>query len=160
MNYVERTSETLSKAFADLNRQGFIAREDYECCSGCGGGAITGEAEEIVRRTQKNPLGACFYHRQDAESRDEGRNFYLTFGDLNSQKLGHMGLSTEEVGKRVVETLKKYGIGFEWSGDPEQRIEILVDSLRDWNPSRPEVDYTDMWADEWDGEDEDDEEDE
>jgi hypothetical protein len=121
------SSDKLNLAFRLMRKKGLIAYQNYSCCSNCAGIEITNEAEQRIEAGKATPesiKGCCFYHRQDAESRDAGRSFYLAYGPMDSAKHDEIGLDTAEVGKLVVEALREAGVGFEWDGNPNTRIEV------------------------------------
>lgn len=114
----------LNHAFADLRAQGFLARQNFSCCSSCGGYDMATKAERL-KDQGKEVKGCVFYHAQDEESREKGRNFYVSFGNLNTDKHGVIGIDSEEVGQAVLDTLIKYGINATWSGKETDRVCIV-----------------------------------
>src|SRR5262245_35729714 len=55
--------DRLDMAFADLERQGILARQNYWCCSTCGHSAAW---EEVKQAQAQRPVnGYVFYHNQD-----------------------------------------------------------------------------------------------
>lgn len=122
----------LNDAFRAMRRAGLIARQNYLCCSSCAGAQI---AVDIENKIDKDPkakdkiAGTCFYHRQDAAALGRRGNdaiMMLRYGNLDTQKHGMVGNTTEEVGRIVCQALRESGIGFEWDGDPSKCIEISV----------------------------------
>ena len=61
--------EKLDAAFESLTQAGFLARQNFMCCSGCAGCALANEAEKLVD-AGTSPNGAVFFHQQDAEVLD------------------------------------------------------------------------------------------
>lgn len=119
------SSDKLNLAFRLMRKKGLIAYQNYQCCSNCGGYAITTEAErriEAGKATKESIKGCCFYHAQDAEDRDKGRPFYLAYGPMDSTKYNEIGLDTVRVGKLVAEALDEAGVVYEWNGSGSQRI--------------------------------------
>lgn len=117
----------LNAAFRLMRKAGLLAMQNYQCCSNCGGYALTTKAEDLVKsgkRTKDSIKGCCFYHRQDAEDRDQGHPFYLRYGDMDSTELDVIGLSTEVVGKMVCECLDEAGVSHSWDGNPGQCIQV------------------------------------
>jgi hypothetical protein len=122
---------------------GYIAREDFSCCGGCAGYELTLLAEEAIDRGRPagSIRGAVYYHRQDAERFAAGDDFYIGYGSIDSVKYGDLGLSTERVGREVVEVLGSHGVGTEWDGDGDTRIKVLVSTVTDpWPEFGDELD--------------------
>jgi hypothetical protein len=126
--------DALNRAFQAMRRWGLIARQSFMCCRGCAGSAIATELKEKIEGGKLDPdtvKGCCTYNRQDAESRDAGKPFYLGYGPIEvhgingSDKPVTLGGTCEEVGNTVCEILEKFGIGFEWNGDCDTRILVL-----------------------------------
>jgi len=89
----------ISKAFSELRKAGYFARQNYWCCQSCGWSAVPEGREKVV-----------FYHSQDNDRKKAGQPFHLAWsGD----------------GKEICDILNKNGITTEWDGDKSQRILIL-----------------------------------
>ena len=118
----------LARAFAELRKNGFLARQNYLCCQNCAGCAMSNTAtEKVDAGADKDSIKGCvFYHRQDADNRDAGQDFYLAYGPMDTVKYGIIGLSNEEVGKIVVDTLTKHGVETVWDGGGGTRIKVKV----------------------------------
>jgi hypothetical protein len=129
----------LNEAFKRFRRAGLVARQNFLCCSGCAGYALTLDIEKRIDAGKDRPKGVIFYHRQDAEAlRDrpsrpfesrqvaEDRTMCLRYGQVNSSKYGWIGEDTAEVGRLVCAVLADVGIGYDWSGDPNKCINISV----------------------------------
>src|SRR5438270_13607378 len=71
--------DRLDAAFAELERAGIVARQDFSCCGNCGSSEIWDEMETVSRRGQR-VRGYTFYHMQDTEAAVEGRGVYLGYG--------------------------------------------------------------------------------
>jgi hypothetical protein len=121
--YNEELRENMNKAFNDMRKVGFIARQDFSCCQSCAGSELAREAAKRVQ-AGKTVNGVVYYHHQDAEGRNEGRNFYLAYGEVDSDKIGKIRMDTKTVGERVCEILKKHNVPFEWDGTSKSRILI------------------------------------
>lgn len=119
-------STRLRSAFNQLRKMGYLAKQNFSCCSNCAGYALT---EEAVKKVQagKTIRGSVFYHAQDAASRDEGDDFYLSYGPLDSTELGQIGIDTEAVGQEVVKVMKENGVIVEWNGSGNTRILVKVE---------------------------------
>jgi len=115
----------LNKAFSELRKMGYIARQNFECCGSCAGYAIAEKASEMVSAGRKAPRGAVYYHRQSGGCRDAGENFYIYFGQIDTSEHGEIGIETEEVGKEVMEVFERNGIKARWNGDPNEAILVV-----------------------------------
>lgn len=91
----------LTKAFKELRKEGYFARQNWKCCQTCGWAAISDEQAKH----------AVFYHAQDAR-------------DLREKNYCH--LAWEGDGKKIVKILKSNGLNVKWSGNKEQRIRVEV----------------------------------
>jgi hypothetical protein len=123
----------LRAAFADLRKAGYLARQNYLCCYGCAGYALTGRAAELVA-AGKAVRGAVFYHRQDADDLAKLGRCYLGFGPLHhSPGAGKpeqtIGIHPEEVGYELMAVLHRHNIAAAWDGNPDTRI--LIDLTRE-----------------------------
>lgn len=122
--------DALDRAFKAMRRWGLIARQNYSCCQGCAGYEIASQLKTKIEagKDVSGVKGACFYTRQDAESRDANKPFYLSFGPVEISGLDKpvmLGGTAEEVGNTVCEILDKFGISFAWSGDGDTRIRVM-----------------------------------
>lgn len=124
MENVEGNRKLLVKSFADLRRQGLIARTNFMCCQNCAGSAIADSVSKVSKEKAAKVKGCVFWHHQDEEDIRLRGNLSLAYGDLDSNVHGKVGLTNEEVGKMVVETLKKRGLKVEWNGDVGTRIRV------------------------------------
>lgn len=113
-------SDKLKAAFAELRQRGFLARQNYYCCGGCGMYAMNERVKEMAIKNKK-VRGVVFYHNQDNARRKEGKDFHLNFAGV--------GVPTESVGHEIVATLNRNGIVTEWDGSATTRIRILVSSI-------------------------------
>jgi Fe-S oxidoreductase len=108
----------LNAAFADLRKQGFLARQNFLCCSTCGLYDLGYRADELQAKDEY-VAGIVFYHSQDNDDKVDGRKFYLTF--LSAA----VGMSTKKVGEAVVKILNRNGVKTEWNGKADRRIAVL-----------------------------------
>lgn len=109
--------DRLDAAFAALDARGIIALQNagYTLSEG-----ITEVAETLhARGTRESVRGYCFYHGQDLERAVEGHGIMLAFGSLDDDRE-----NKHKVGQLVRETLEERGFTVEWSGDPEQRLNL------------------------------------
>jgi hypothetical protein len=140
----------LERAFADLERSGWIARMDFTCCQTCG-------HAEIGDERSGGEHSYVFFHAQDAEHlADPGPHLYLSYSYFDT----HPGLDRDlvdaaedsedpelreraweqharietAVGATLVECLRRHGLVVEWDGSHETRPFV---ALRDWRKPLP-----------------------
>lgn len=126
-----RTDSKL-KALFDLARKNHIvARENYWCCSSCGGSGIWQRAEALHKQG-KEVRGYLFYHYQDYE-----RAWKQVFGRHAERKISlRYGAYPEDdrvegvrLGQLIVKLAMDSGFSesdIEWDGDPGTVIELRV----------------------------------
>jgi hypothetical protein len=113
----------LNEAFRALRKHGLIARQNFMCCSSCACSQIANDAEKLVDKGQKI-AGGVFYHKQDGDNLRDGREFYVRFGQIDTQKHGVLGISDEQIGRLVIQEFEKARIRAQWDGNI--RTAILV----------------------------------
>ncbi len=91
--------EKITKAFRELRKQGYFARQNYLCCNNCAWTCMPAESRKK----------AVFYHEQDKETLDERGYCYLSWSG-----------SAEE----ITDVLQDCGIFVSWSGRADRRIGI------------------------------------
>lgn len=94
-------------AFRELRKQGFIARQNYQCCQTCGWAALdcdynVGDDDNVV-----------FFHRQDADS------------FLNGNLKSVLFMSWQGDGDAIKRVFESHGFSVEWNGAESERIGIL-----------------------------------
>lgn len=119
----------IDRAFKVMRHMGLVAYQNYQCCAGCAGTAITTEVERrLDQGTPREDIkGVVFYHKQDAEVlRDGGllgKTLCIRYGDCESQKYGIVGMETAVVGHLVTQALAVVGIKYSWNRNPLSVIE-------------------------------------
>jgi hypothetical protein len=110
--------DKLDLAFADLEEQGIIARQDYWCCARC---AHSAAGYEIFGNERGTDFwkGYVFYHEQDTDGAPGG-SLLLGFGAYED---GDEAM--KEVARTVIETLGRYKLKAEWNGKPDTRIDVV-----------------------------------
>ena len=94
------TKEKITKAFKEIRKNGYFARQNFLCCQSCGWASIP---EQKVER-------AVFYHRQDNESFVKGGDLFLAWsGD----------------GDLIKKILEDNGLKVKWDGTKGQRISVV-----------------------------------
>lgn len=97
-------STNLSKAFVELRRNGYFARQKFMCCQSCGWAALSDEEAKK----------AVFYHNQDYIDLKNGDDLYLAWsGD----------------GEFICDTLESFGMNVKWDGDNSDRIMVYSSSI-------------------------------
>lgn len=111
----ETDCDKLDEAFAELDRNGIVARQHFTCCQTCGHTEIGYEiGKATVHRTVR---GYVFFHAQDTESVIETDKLYLAYGTPNDNADDAVQIAHE-----VVATLRRYGLSVEWNGLIQKRI--------------------------------------
>lgn len=120
--------DRLTVAFKSLRAAGFVARQNFECCSGCAGCAI---ADDVGAKGKWIP-GCVFTTRQDmnaraldALDRDSSRGVFLKFGPVTAGSTVY-GFDTQTVGRVVREACEAAGLEVEWDGRRWSCIEVRV----------------------------------
>jgi len=91
----------ITKAFKELRKKGYFAKQNFWCCQNCAWHALTDEQAKK----------AVFYHSQDAENlRDTGDCHLAWSGD----------------GQEIVDILTQNDIKVKWDGSENTRIKITV----------------------------------
>lgn len=91
----------LTKAFSDLRKIGYLARQNFSCCQSCAWAEIPDDKSER----------AVFYHRQD---------------HMGMRETGEVYLSWAGNGHEIVNVLKSNGLSVEWDGTPSRRIRVII----------------------------------
>ncbi len=99
-----RTKTNLSKAFSELRKNGYVAKQNFLCCQSCGWAALNDDEAK----------NAVFYHNQDHRDFKQGCDLYLAWsGD----------------GNYIAETLIRFGMHINWDGTPNTRIAVINSSI-------------------------------
>lgn len=116
--------DRLDAAFAALEADGVISRQNFSCCGTCGATEIW---DEIDRATREGRLGYgyAFYHMQDTDAAVEGYGLHLNYGAED----GHPG-GAVAVGHEIVRRLREHGLATDWDGRIEKRIGVTLDWKR------------------------------
>lgn len=107
--------DKLDEAFAELDRNGIVARQHFTCCQTCGYTEIGYEIDDAL---EYRPVrGYVFYHKQDTEHVVGNDRLYLAYGSLNGTDEDGVA-----IGHEVVGVLRRYGLSVEWNGLIQKRI--------------------------------------
>ena len=122
---VRAMRERLLAVFKELRREGFLARANFKCCQTCAGYALAREAAELLKKKGKEIRGVVFWHRQDEDDLRHRGYVWLAYGRVHTKEFGPLGLPTVEVGRILCKKLEKYGLVYEWDGNPNTRIRVV-----------------------------------
>lgn len=115
----ETDCDKLDEAFAELDRCGIVARQNFSCCQSCGHTEIQ---DEILEAQDYRPIqGYVFFHQQDTEHATDNDRLYLAYGGAIEGEIHAL-----EVAQEVVATLRKAGLTVEWNGLIHKRIAVKM----------------------------------
>jgi hypothetical protein len=118
---IEVRDTMVHKVFPALRRKGILARSNFLCCQSCAGYDLATQA------TKKNSLGYVFWHNQDEERIWGSGELMLAYtGSEECNTPPKNAKSTLEIGRMVIEELKRNGISYDWDGTDGQRICVLA----------------------------------
>jgi hypothetical protein len=120
----ETDCDRLDKAFAELEQNGVVARQNFSDCGTCGVAEI-GDVIDAARKSGRNVRGYVFYHMQDTESAVNGSGLYLNYGSVGPDEKADLKIAAE-----IVEALKQCGLKATWNGTIKQRIGVKLDWKR------------------------------
>ncbi|KOG39191.1 DUF6891 domain-containing protein [Streptomyces resistomycificus] len=106
--------DRLERAFAALEGEGVVAREDFTCCRSCGMAEIGAEADG-----RDGVRGFVFFHQQGTRAAAEGHGLSLYYGGFDDSEA-----TTTAVGHQVVAALTAAGLSARWDGDPAKAIDV------------------------------------
>jgi hypothetical protein len=101
--------DRLDKAFAALNRQGIVARQDFSCCNNCGFTEIWDEIEEEEKRQPVE--GYAFYHLQATETAIKSGRLLMAYGCIEENSA-----TLVRIANRIVCELRRVGLNAFWGG--------------------------------------------
>ncbi len=123
----QKVRNKVLKAFAQLRKEGYLAKANYLRCQACAGYELTEKAVRL-KKAGKEVKGCVFWHGQDEKDFWNYGSLDIVYGQLDSKQHGKIGLPTIKVGKHVVAVLKQHGLTVEWGGKITQRIKVLCDN--------------------------------
>jgi len=132
----ETDNDRLTRAFAALNGDAVVAREDFTCCQRCAGAEIFDEIP-----VGSEPLGFVFFHRQDTLRAVAHGALLLGFGGFVPRaepssfgpRVAHAPAGDAvhvAVAERAVAALQAEGLHTAWDGSAGQRITVHLDWKR------------------------------
>lgn len=113
--------DRLDAAFAALEADGVISRQNFSCCGTCG----SAEIWEEIAEAQKSGLAArgyTFFHVQDTERAADGGGLYLNYGACEEGEEAAV-----KVGHDIVAELNAHGLQTHWDGSYSKRIGVSLD---------------------------------
>jgi hypothetical protein len=109
--------DRLDEAFATLNAQGIVARQDFSCCNNCGFAEIWDEVEEAEKH---QPIaGYVFYHLQCTERAIETGQLLMAYGCIEEDVE-----TFQRVGNAIVSELRRVGLNASWGGTNHDPIVV------------------------------------
>jgi hypothetical protein len=121
--------DRLDEAFAALNRQGIVARQNFSCCNNCGFTEIWDEVEEEEKRQPVD--GYVFFHLQATETAIESGRLMMAYGCVEEDEVALARVAT-----RIVAELRRVGLNASWGGTAHHPI--VVDGIV-WRRQRKSV---------------------
>jgi hypothetical protein len=109
--------DRLDEAFAALNAQGIVARQDFSCCNNCGFTEIWDEIEEAEKRQPVR--GYVFYHLQCTEWALQTGQLPMAYGCIEEDPE-----EFQRVGDAVVSELRRVGLDASWGGTDHHPIMV------------------------------------
>ncbi len=101
--------DRLDSAFAALNAQGIVARQNFSCCNNCGFTEIWDEVEE---EEKQHPVeGYVFYHLQCTERAIKTGQLLIAYGCLEEDPQAFFRLAN-----KIVAELRNSGLNASWGG--------------------------------------------
>lgn len=120
----ETDCDRLDAAFAALEADGVVCRQNFSCCGACGAGEIHDEIAAAQADGQA-VRGYAFYHMQDTDAAVDGDGLYLNYGGLSDGEEDAVA-----VGRDVATAIAAQGLHVEWNGRWSDRIAVAIDWKR------------------------------
>jgi hypothetical protein len=109
--------DRLDVAFAALNCQGIVARQNFSCCNTCG---FTEIWHEVEAEEERQPVeGYVFYHLQATESAIASGQLLMAYGCVEGDEA-----TLSLVATKVVAELRRAGLNASWGGTADHPIEV------------------------------------
>jgi hypothetical protein len=112
--------DRLDAAFAELDRAGIVARQNFTCCQNCGSHEI-GDEIKATKEKGITPIGYTFYHMQDTEGAVNGSGLYLAYAGKTD---------AVAVANQIIDALRRHGLEPKWDGNLDTRIFVPIDWKR------------------------------
>lgn len=133
----ETDCDRLDEAFAELDRAGIVARQNFACCITCGRNAMWRDIASAYAdgvRDNSPIIGYVFFHQRDAEQ--AVRNGYLWLAYSSTKTETTAGEHTKQIAQIIIQTLERHGFRVSWEGEISKRI--LIENLK-WQHRRSEL---------------------
>ena len=101
--------DRLDSAFAALNAQGIVARQDFSCCNNCGFTEIWDEVEKEEK--DHTVEGYVFYHLQSTERAIKTGQLLMAYGCVEEDPQAFVGIAN-----KIVAELCRAGLNASWAG--------------------------------------------
>src|SRR5262245_51595838 len=112
--------DRLDSAFAALNAQGIVARQDFSCCNNCG---FTEICDEVEKEEKDHPVeGYVFYHLQCTERAIKTGQLLMAYGCVEDDPEAFLGIAN-----KIVAELRKTDLDASWGGTADHPI--VVDGI-------------------------------
>jgi hypothetical protein len=112
--------DRLNEAFAALNKQGIVARQDFSCCNNCG---FTEIWDEVEAEEKRGPVeGYVFYHLQCTEQAIRTGRLLMAYGSVEDDPD-----QLCRVADKVLTELRRVGLKASWAGTTGHPI--IVDDI-------------------------------
>jgi hypothetical protein len=109
--------DRLDDAFAALNRQGIVARQNFSCCNNCGFTEIWDEVEEEEKHQPVE--GYVFYHLQATQTAIESGRLLMAYGCVEDDEVAFV-----RVASAIVAELRRVGLNASWGGTARHPIVV------------------------------------
>jgi len=126
--------DRLDQAFADLDRSGIVARQNFTCCQNCGHAEI-GEEIDTAEQAGTDVIGYAFFHLQNTGAAVETGNLYLYYGAMADGEDAAV-----RIGRAIVEALEQRGLRVDWNGERSTAIRVKLQWRRRVSPRMAERD--------------------
>jgi len=115
----------LKALFAQLRKDGLMAKQSFMCCMGCACAAIG----DVATKNPGKYRGAFYYHKQDADMlRDKGET-YFGFGALDDKGEPGTEEETVKIGNEVKKLAEALGLKVTWDGTAHERMKLRFPGL-------------------------------
>ncbi|HLA95588.1 MAG TPA: hypothetical protein VK612_07695 [Pyrinomonadaceae bacterium] len=116
--------DRLDAAFAELEENGIVSRQNFSCCGTCGQSEMWDEID-TVQGIGKPVRGYTFYHMQDTESAVEGYGLCFNYGANEEGEDAALKVAND-----IVTALRDHGLKPEWNGSWDKRIQLPIEWKR------------------------------
>lgn len=118
--------DLLSKAFANLRKAGFVARQNFTCCASCAADQIRQDVLKMPVEKRAKVRGMVYYHHQDAANMRRDGKLFVRYGQIALDGWDTTPLIDAEVGEAVFKAFREVGLIPAWDGDPFRCVEVAV----------------------------------